>query len=343
MSCLDERRPSDGGSAASGRLLLAASAVLLALSGAFFLLPLLFIAPAPLAALVYRYGYRTGIITSVFTLVVVGAGQQSVFGAATALIDASSSHALFLLAMTVLVTIGLIGIVIGGAWREGASRWQAVWLGVTGALLPAFAVGLMYWFSQHVDLVQLAFDAWASVMRGLVEQSVAGGLPAETADALLDMVVQSEQTFPLMKPLIPGIMFVTALIAIHTNGAIAAWALSKSTPHPPRFAPFTTWRFPWPFAFAFILGHGLMLAARFNGSLRAAVVGQNLLMIAGFVFAIQGVAILFYVFERRRTGTLLRTVVAFALLWWWPAVLTWIGVLDTWFHFRTRGAKRERG
>lgn len=340
MSCLDEGRPSGGGSGAGGRLLLAASAVLLALSGAFFLLPLLLIAPAPLAALVYRHGYRTGIVTSVFTLFIVGIGQQRIFGAATEFIDEPTWQALFVTAMTVLVTIGLIGIVLGGAWREGASRWQAEWLGVAGALMPALTVGLVFWFGQGVDLVQLVLDAWSSIMRGLVEQSAAAGLAADTVDGLLDMIADTERTFPLMKPLLPGMMFVAALVGVHINGALATAVLSRATPHPPRFAPFATWRFPWPFVLAFVLGHALTLAARFNGSAEALVVGQNLLMGSGFVFAVQGVAILIHVFERRRVGTFFRVAVVLALLWWWPAVLTWFGVLDTWFHFRSRGHAR---
>lgn len=339
VSRLHEGRSSEDGPSGNGRLLLAASAVLLALAGSFFFLPLLYVAPAPVAALVYRYGQRTGIVTALFILIVVGLSQQRiVFGAAATLLDELPSRALSLVALTVLVTIGLIGIVLGGAWREGASRWQALWLGVGGALLPGVFLAASFWFGQGVDLLQLLFDGWTTLMRGFLEQAVAGGMPEDTATALSDMIGQSEQSFPLLKPIVPGLMFITALVGVHLNGALAVGILSRSKFRPPPFPPFVTWRFPWPFALGFILGHVLALVARFNGNLAAAMVGENLLMVTGFVFVIQGVAILVYVFERRQVATFLRVLAVLVLLWWWPMVLTWFGVLDTWFHFRARGS-----
>lgn len=334
MSSLDQRRPSDGSAGGGGQLLLAASAILMALMGAFFLLPLLFVTPVPLAMLVYRYGYRSGIITAVFTLVLVGSGQQRIFGNLAAAIPDQSWQAVFLVTMTVLVTIGLIGIVIGGAWREGASRWQTLWLSAGATLLPALAVWALFQIVQGVDLFQVVFDSWTHVMRTLVDESVANGLPQETATGLRDMISDSEYAFPLIKPLFPGMLFVTALVGAYVNGGLAAYMLARGDGHPPPFAPFATWRFPWPFAFAFVLGHALMLVARIDGNAAAAIIGQNLLIATGFVFSVQGVAILVYVFQRRGIRTFVQVLVVLALLWWVPAVPTWFGVLDTWFNFR---------
>src|SRR5690625_3735081 len=236
VSRLHEGRPSQDGPRGNGRLLLAASAILLTLAGSFFFLPLLYVAPAPLAALVYRYGQRTGIVTAVFMLIVVGLSQQRlVFGAAASLLDELSWRALSLVALTVLVTIGLIGIVLGGAWREGASRWQALWLGVAGAWLPVLLLVFMFWFGRGVDLLQLLFDGWTTLMRGFLEQAVAGGLPEDTAAGLLDMIVQSEQSFPLLKPIVPGLMFIASMVGVHINGALAVGILSRSKFRPPPF------------------------------------------------------------------------------------------------------------
>lgn len=331
---MDQRRPSDGGTGGAGRLLLAATTVLMTLLGAFFLLPLLFVAPVPLAALVYRYGYRSGIVTAVFTLVLVGSGQQRMFGSVAANVPDVSWQAIFLVAMTVFVTIGLIGIVIGGAWREGASRWQTLWLSTAAALVPALAVWSVVRVVQHVDLVQVVFDSWTNVMRTLVEQSALSGLPPDTTQGLLDMIAESEQAFPFVKPLLPGMLFVVALIGAYVNGGLAAYVLVRSERRPPPFPPFVTWRFPWPFALAFVLGHALLLMARMNESAVVAVIGQNLLTATGFVFAVQGIAIVVLAMQRRRIGVFVRGLVILALLWWVPAVPTWFGVLDTWLNFR---------
>lgn len=334
VNSLDQRRPSDGGVGGTGRLLLAALTVLMALTGAFFLLPLLFITPAPLAALVYRYGYRSGIITAVFTLVLVGSGQQRILGAVAATLPEQSWHAVVLVAMTALVTIGLIGIVIGGAWREGVSRWQTLWLSTAASLLPALAVWSVVRFVQDIDLLQVVFDSWSQMMRALVEQSAAGGLPRETADGLLDMLAESEQAFPLVKALLPGMLFNVALVGSYVNSGLAGYVLNRSDRRPPPFAPFVTWRLPWPFAIAFVLGHALLLTARVNGSAVTAIVGQNLLIATGFVFAVQGIAIVVGALQRRRVGAVVRLLAVIVLLWWAPVVPTWMGVLDTWFNFR---------
>lgn len=346
MNSLHDGRPSGGDSGVSGRLLLAASAVLLSLAGAFLFLPMLYVAPAPLAALVYRHGYRSGIVTAVFIVLVVGAGQQQLFGAATALLDAPSARALFLAAMTVLVTVGLIGIVIGGSWREGAGRWQALWLGTAGGVLPAAGLGLVFWFFRDTDLLQAVFDAWSGLMRAFVEQTAEAGMSPDTVRGLFDMIEQSEASFPLMKPIVPGVAFIAAMVGSWANGTLAAWMLSRSDSKAPPSAPFAMWRFPWPFALAFVLGQGFALAARWQGSAAAAVLADNLLMVSSFVFLLQGVAILLFVFELRRTAVLVRVLVVAALVSLWPAVLTWFGVLDTWFQFRSRGRKgngRGRG
>lgn len=336
MNSLHDGRPSGSDSGVSGRLLLAASAVLLSLAGAFFFLPMLYVAPAPLAALVYRHGYRSGIVTAVFILLAVGAGQQQLLGATYGLLDPDHARVMFLAAMTVVVTVGLIGIVIGGAWREGAGRWRTLWLGTAGGVLPAAGLAVALWFLRDVDLLQTAFDAWVRVMKVLVEQTVAAGMPTDAAAELFDMLAQSEASFPFVKPLVPGIVFIGALVGSWANGGLAAWVLSRSEPKAPPSPAFITWRFPWPFALAFVLGHALSLAARLQGSAAAGIVGENLLMVSSFVFFLQGVAILLFVFEMRQTNVFVRIVAVAALAWLWPQVLTWFGVLDTWFQFRSR-------
>ena len=147
MSDVGGQRPSEGGRSADGRLMLAATTVLLALAGAFFLVPLLFVAPVPLAALVYRDGYRSGTVTAVLTLVLVGFTQQRMFAEVPAGISTDALQSYSLTTMVALITIGLIGMVIGGAWREGASWRQTFWLAAGVAVMP----GVLVWLAAMVS------------------------------------------------------------------------------------------------------------------------------------------------------------------------------------------------
>ena len=61
--------------------------MLLALAGAFFMVPLLFLAPVPLAVLVYREGYRPGTVVAVATLVLVAFAQRSMFADVPAVVS----------------------------------------------------------------------------------------------------------------------------------------------------------------------------------------------------------------------------------------------------------------
>lgn len=315
-------------------LLLAALTVSMALMGAFFLLPLLYFTPVPLAIIVYRHGYRPGIVTAVLTVVLVGAAQRRLFGNVGVGIDQQSWQIMFIVAMTALVTIGLIGIVIGGAWREGVSRWQTLWLSTAAAIFPALGVWFMLKTVQGIDAVQVIFDSWLTLTRTLVAESVAGGLPVETADALFDMILETEQTFPLVKRLLPSVLFVTGLIGSYVNSGLAAHMLLRDERPAPAIQPFAAWKFPWPFAFAFMFGYGLTFVAKMMDNVTVAFVGQNLVIAAGLVCMVQGAAVVVFGLKSRNVGPFIQLVAVLLLLWWVPPLATWLGALDTWINFR---------
>lgn len=334
MDSLERQRPSGGGAGGGGLLLLAALTVATALLGAFLLLPLLYVTPVPLAVLVYRHGYRPGILTAAVTLIIIGAGQQRLFGNVALTVGEQSWHILFIGAMTIFVTIGLIGIVIGGAWREGASRWQTLWLSTGAALAPM----LLLWFvlknTQNVDLIQVAFDSWSAVMRMFVDEAVAGGLAGDTAGMLREMISETEEMFPSARAYFPATMFIVGLTGAFVNSGLASFALSRDERRPPALGPFWTWRLPVIFASLFIIGYGLIFLAQFNAG--AQIVGDNLVIATGFVCMVQGVVALVRILRGRNVGIVLQLLLAITLLLWLPVVLTWAGVIDMWLGARQK-------
>lgn len=332
MRFVDEQRPSVDGSGA-GWFVLASTTVLMALAGAFFMLPLLFLAPVPLAALVYRNGYRAGTVTAIVTLFLVALVQQRALSALPTTISDAALQAYSLATMIALVTMGLIGLVIGGAWREGSSWPQAFWLGAGAGVLPlalAWAVALL---AYDVDLFTSAFQRWMEVVRGIVADAARNGLTPETAQALEQAVADTEASFAMARPLIPGLIAFAAIAGSFVNTGLAGWMLTRlghRVPTPPAFA---SWRFPWPLAVLFVIAQALLLggAERFGA---AVVVAQNALMVLNALFALQGAAVGWHWLGARRVATPLKVALLLAVYWWIPFVLVWAGVLDTWLNFR---------
>lgn len=334
MSTVDGQRPSEGGRSADGRLMLAATTVLLSLAGAFFLVPLLLVAPVPLAVLVYRDGYRSGTATAVLTLVLVGFTQRRMFAGAPAGLSLDALQSYSMTTMVALITIGLIGMVIGGAWREGASWRQAFWLAVGAAVMPGALVWAAAMVFQGVDLFVTVFDHWMEVVRTVVREAEQSGLSADALGTLEQAVVDAEISFALARPLFPGLIVVGALIGAFVNTSLARLILVRFGNNPPAFVPFVRWRLPWQFALGFILGHALLLLAVVGDNGVAGVVGHNLLIVFNTLFAVQGVAVAWHWFGRRAVALPIRVVLLLIVFWWLPAVPAWTGVLDTWLNFR---------
>lgn len=345
MSGLDEQRPSEGGRGADGRFMLAAMTVMLAMAGAFFIVPLLFLAPVPLAALVYRHGYRSGTVTAVVTLVLVGFTQRRMFVGMPAGISTEALQSYSLTTMIALVTIGLIGLVIGGAWREGASWRQTFWLTVGAAVFPALLAWTGAMVLYNVDLLTTLFDHWMEVVRSVVVEAERSGVGAETLQALEQAVAETEASFAVARPLFPGFMVVSAIMGAFVNVALAGIVLTRLGEQPPAIPPFVRWRWPWTLALGFILGHGLLLLSGGDGLSTTAVIGHNLLIVFNLLFAVQGAAVGWALLQRGGVGVLLRVIVLVAVYWLLPVVLIWTGVLDSWFNFRRlpqRGADADR-
>jgi len=337
VSGVNGARPSEPGRNTDGRYVLAASTVLLALAGAFFMVPLLFVAPVPLAVLVYRDGYRPGTVTAVLTLVLVAFAQQRLFAGLPAGVSNEALQSYSMMTMIALLTTGLIGMVIGGAWREGASWWQAFWLAFAGAVLPGVLVWTGALTFRGVDLFGVVFENWMEVVRSVIAEAERSGAGADAVRALEQAAAETEASFALLRPLLPGLIAVGALFGAFVNTALSGLLLRRAGDEPPRFPPFAGWRWPWSFALGFIVGQVLLLFAG-DGS-RTAVVGHNLLIVFNTLFAVQGAAVGWFWLRRGNVGTPLAAALLAVTYVWLPAVFTWIGLLDTWLDFRRRSRR----
>ncbi len=336
-----ERSPQEQGRAADGAVL-AVIAVLMALTGALFPVPMWLVAPVPLAVLAYRHGYRLSIITAVLAVVLVGYVEQQVFAGLSQVAPAAQLRFSLLGIMVVPVTLGLIGLVIGGAWREGASAGQTFALTVLAALLP----GAVFWVGVRlvhgVDLLQVFMDNSLLLAKAVVEQAGETGLGPDAVGEWRAMIQDAERGFPLIRPFLPGSAVVTAGVLAAVNMTLARLLLVRAGERPAWFPPFGAWRFPWPLALGFVAGHGLLLAGAAAGMDGLAIAGENLRVMFHWLFTVQGLAIGWYWLERRLAPAW-RVLILAVLFLWAPALLAWAGVLDTWFNFRRLPHPEDEG
>ncbi|MBO8141084.1 MAG: DUF2232 domain-containing protein [Firmicutes bacterium] len=334
MSGMDGKRPPHGPGGSVDGAVLAAAAVLMAVLGAVSPLPLWGLSPAPLAALVYRHGYRAGIVSAAFVVIVAGALQGPLLAELEPILPSGTERPALLSAMAVPVTVGLLGLVIGGAWREGVAAGPTFWLGLGAALFPGAALWTLVRVIERVDLVGLVIDVWVALLETAADQAAGGPLAPEAARSLQEAAASWKQAFAEARPLFPGMMASYAVPWAFVNMAIARWLLQRLGEAPPWFPPFSRWRFPWPVALGFVAGQGLLLGAAITGSRLMEIAGGNLNVFFSVLFTVQGLAVGWHWLKRRRVPPLLGAVMLGIVWFALPNVPPWAGVLDTWFNFR---------
>lgn len=316
-------------------------ASVMALCGAFFLPPLLLVVPAPLAALVYRRGYRSGVVAGLVVAFGVFGLQAAVLGGAPGGLVPSELIRQFQLGMLIwLLVVGLVGLSIGGNWREGAATSATLIAGAVAFAAPPLLVYVAARVGWRVDLIDLFLAAWDRLGQEIAHQQELGVIPAEVLAPMADWVRLARMSFEAMRPILPAFLLSTALAGSTASVAVGRWLLRWRTPVPEGLPPFQLWRFPWWVVLGFIVGQGLAVLDSLKVPLgMLAVVGDNLHLFFSNVFLVQGLAVLYYFLTRRPLPALLRVGVLIFAAVWLSFVIMWLGVLDSWFNFRRLGGE----
>jgi len=330
----DAPLPDGDGRAAEG-LYFVSMAAALALGGAYFLPPLLLIAPGPLAALVYRRGYRAGILAGLALALGVFWLQSVSFAGAPGLVP---PHVLRLFQVGMfgaLLTVGLVGLSIGGSWREGGTPAAAVLMGAGAFVLPpllAYAAAAIGW---KVNLLDVAYSVWGAMQDEIARQRALGAFDPQVLDQMSEWVQAAELSSRALRPVLPAFCATAGLVGSLGSGALARRMLRRHTPRPEPLPPFQLWRFPWYVVFGFLLGQGTVLLNSLGVSLGVwEAVGRNLHLFFSNVYLVQGLAIIYYFLTRRPVPAPVRVAVLAVAGIWLSLFVVWLGALDVWLNFR---------
>lgn len=297
--------------------MLAAITVLLSLLGAYFMPYLFFITPVPLIILVYRHGMRPGILVAVTSALLAGI-----------LISMVPT-------MIFLLILGLVGLAMGGALREGFKPHRILLIGTATSVIALVLMVVVTTLILDINVLESSFEAMKRSLEQATQLYDRFGVqehPFLRADAI-------DELMRLLRLVLPAALLTTATIMTFVNYWLARLVLNRIGAKLPWIRPFRTWRFPWYLAWGYILGQALLLVGR--GSADANiwfVLGLNLQILFNYLFLLQGLAIMWFFFEKGNVPKLVRWIaIIFVFNPMFTTLVVWAGVLDTWFNFRKLG------
>lgn len=216
---------------------------------------------------------------------------------------------------------GIAGLILGSLVRRGMAPGRALAWGT----LPFVAWTLL--------LARSGFDPVppemaAAITRVLSSESVASGSAAlaTSTDAWIALVRRT---------------WIGAEIVFFAGGLAIAYRITArlfAERAWPRFDPFPRFDLPDVLVAAALLGLAAAAAAQRGAPDVFATLGGNLLLGAGVLYAVRGVAILAFWLARAglgaKTSTALLVAVGLVLLPVFPLATASVGLFDTWFDFR---------
>jgi uncharacterized protein YybS (DUF2232 family) len=239
---------------------------------------------------------------------------------ATALLSAlSPGRALFF-----LMFLALPGLLIGEATARGRGIVKgAVW----AFLLLALQIGVVLVFAgpRMATVATAPFEETRSAE--FLELLRGSGWTPEHIEAWTE---QSRTMGRAMAVVYPAVFVILGGLVVLANAALLRAYLLRRDPGWLESGEFEGVRWTFALVPAFVLsGAAVLLPA-----LRHA--GYNVLLLVGFLFALQGLAVVTFYARRLAGPPLLRFALMFLVLLnpWAPQILALLGLFDAWFDFR---------
>lgn len=301
-----------------GALLTAIFMVLLFVS--IYIPILIIVLPIPFIIFASRYGLKASLV--MLTIVVL----------LTAIITGPLSIAL-------PVLMGLGGLMIGCAMYQKSSAyetWARGTLGFVIGLLFVFVFSQIMFDINWVDEFEKAVTDSMEMSQGLLEDMGVG----EQSEEVQEMIQAQISAF---RDLFPAGLAIISLIMAFISQWFGYKMINRLEKKNLRFPPFRTLRFPtaiiWVYFLALVFS---FFDLESSGILYSGV--NNLLVLTGFLMAIQGFSFIFFYAHHKNMSKVL-PVISVILTLIFPAMLLYLirilGIIDIGFGLRDRLAKKD--
>ncbi|WP_027415055.1 DUF2232 domain-containing protein [Aneurinibacillus terranovensis] len=241
--------------------------------------------------------------------------------------------------VTLALPAAVLGLVMGGAYRNRKPSGQVIILGTIVSLALFFiSLTISIWIF-HVNPIELAVNASKEAIKQIQAQMgavVDGQRAAQPGQQ--QSLQQLLQTVPgLMRMIIPSSAILYSLLSAVANHAISRRVLKRMGTLIQPLPPLRDLRFPRSILYYYFIVLLMLAVPAISqyGFLHAVAVNVNLLMIFAFLLqALSLVAALFY--RKGWSKALLVVVVLIFLLSPFAYILILVGMIDVGFNLRNR-------
>lgn len=303
--------------------MLAALTVILTLLSQYLGIPSI-VVPVPLMLLVYRQGFRWGIITAMVAAFVTGLASGHVFAGLS------------------IIIWGFVGVAVGMALREKFTFPKLMGVGILSNLvvigLNIFLYSLVFGVNMFTDLMTMLIQSIEMAM----ETSQSLGVQPE-ALVIYENLLEFVPFF--FRWGLPALLLVYSVVMSYINLAILRFVLRRMGDNSmPWVAPFTTWRLPSYFSILFFFGFIVTTIAQVTTIPSwLQFIGVNLFIVMVQAYVLMGISLAWFYFKKRNTPMFLRVIFIFLIFVTQIVLMALliVAVADGIFDFRRLTASKK--
>jgi len=276
--------------------ILAAVAIIFALISAY--LPLIgpfvnLIWPVPIILLGVRHGYKWSIMATV----------------TAGLLIAMLMHPLH--AVAVVVGFGLIGIVLGHAFRSHYSPAKAMMAGSAASLISKMAVLGIGALVMGINPLNMQTEALTQAVNQAVDIYRSMGMKEED---LAQITTNMGAMFDLLKMILPAGFVMAAVVDTYLNFVVSKAVLKKLGHTVEPFPPFKDWHMPWIVMAGFLASLVMVYWGRSREIPLLFQAGMNVQVFSSIFLLLQGLALVYFFADKYKLSRLVRGLILVLLL-----------------------------
>lgn len=233
------------------------------------------------------------------------------------------------LPVVTLAAMGLAGVLMTRAAVKNYSINAII-------LVPSLAIGAAIAFYFIYGAIQLSISPWQLVGKHIAEAvdmniKLYGRLPLDPGE-IKSLKESKPEIVQLFTGIFPAVCVIAALFTIWINLLIGNRVLRKAGIAAAALSRMSEWKAPGWLVWFFLAGAGLC----FIPQTYARSIGINLLLMASFVYLLQGLAIVSFFFQSRNISMFFRWLTYFliAIQQILMIAIAAVGFFDIWIDFR---------
>jgi uncharacterized protein YybS (DUF2232 family) len=271
--------------------------------------------PVPIILLGVRHGYKWSIMAT----------------AVSGIMIAMLMHPLH--SLSVVVGFGLIGIVLGYAFRMNFSASKTMLWGTVASLLSKAALLAISAVVLGVNPLNMQSDVMADAVKQAVDVYRNFGMGEQE---LAKMTESMQTILDLMKVILPAGFIMASVLDTWLNFLIAKTVLRKLGHNVPNFPPFKEWSLPYHIVYLFALSLVMIYWGNSREIGLLTQVGMNLQVITSTLILVQGLALFNYFADKYNLSRMVKGLILFLILTngFFAQILIVAGAIDMVMDYR---------